>query len=175
MIEVDTTETSLALELVITKLGVGGIVGLSPTVAVRRLPSTTLYLDWSDLTFKVAGWVTKYQTMVEVERGLYQQTLNIAGLALPEDTKLTAEYSNVAAGSQGNDFDLIHVTTLRDDADLLRKALTNRIEEVSGNPGSLTLYDDDALTAIKTWPLRDETGAAVLPAVGTPARRGPAV
>jgi hypothetical protein len=175
MIEVDVTETSLALELVINKLGVGGITGLLPTVAVRRLPSTTLYLDWGDLTFKSAGWATKYQIMVEVERGIYQQTLNIATLVLPTNTKLTAEYNSSAAGSQGEDFDLIHVTTLRGDATLLRKALTNRLEEVSGNPGSLTLYDDNALTVLRTWPLRDETGAAVLPAIGTPARRGPAV
>lgn len=175
MIEVDVTETGLALELVVTKLGVGGVTGLSPTVAVRKLPSTTLYLDWGDLTFKSAGWATKYQTMVEVERGLYQQTLNVAGLALPADTKLTAEYNNAASGSQGEDFDLIHVTTLRGDVDLLRMALTNRLEEASGNPGTLTLYRDDQTTPRLAWPLSDETGSAVLPSVGTPARRGPGV
>jgi hypothetical protein len=54
---------------------------------------------------------------------------------------------------------------------LLRKALTNRLEAAPGNPGTLILYDDDDVTPLKTWQTADETGAAVLPTPGSPARR----
>jgi len=57
---------------------------------------------------------------------------------------------------------------------LLRKALTNRLEASPGNPGSLVLYDDDALTPLLNWATRDDAGAAVVAAPGAPGRRGAA-
>ncbi len=56
--------------------------------------------------------------------------------------------------------------------DLLRKALTNRLEAAPGNPGTLILFDDDGVTPLLTWATRDESGGAVAAAPGAPSRRG---
>lgn len=60
---------------------------------------------------------------------------------------------------------------LSGDMSLLRKALTNRMEETPGNPGQLTLFDDDGLSILARWEIRDASGGAVIGTVGTPARR----
>lgn len=172
-LEVEQLETALPLELTVDKLGLGGLTGLSPTVAVRNASTVDSYLDFSDNTFKTSGWTTKYAPMSEVERGHYQRLLNVASLGLAVGFRLVAEYhADNGFGVVGDDLDLFLVTNKRANAELLRQALTNRLEEVSGNPGSLTLYADDATTVLKTWTLKDESGSAVLPAAGTPARRG---
>lgn len=54
----------------------------------------------------------------------------------------------------------------------MRMLITNRLEETAGNPGSATLYADDATTVWKSWSLRDGTGGPVTQTVGEPARRG---
>jgi hypothetical protein len=54
---------------------------------------------------------------------------------------------------------------------LLRMLTTNRMEELPGNPGSATLYNDDASSVYLTWTLRDGTGAAITLTAGEPARR----
>lgn len=64
--------------------------------------------------------------------------------------------------------------TVEDTLDLVRKVHTNRLDAAPGDPGTLILYDDDAATPIKTWPLRDYAGSAVVGAVGSPALRGEA-
>lgn len=62
--------------------------------------------------------------------------------------------------------------TLADTLDLIRKIHTNRLDATPGDPGSLTLYDDDAVSVLRTWTLRDYQSNAVLGAVGSPALRG---
>lgn len=57
---------------------------------------------------------------------------------------------------------------------LLRKALTNRLEETSGGPGRLVLYEDDGVTPLLTWDVTDAEGGPVAPVTGTPSRRGAA-
>lgn len=174
-LEVEVTETALPLELTVDKLGVGGVTGLSPTVAVRNASTVNSYLDFSDLAFKTSGWTTKYASMSEVERGHYQRLLNVSALSLAVGFRLVAEYhADNGSGVIGDDLDLFLVTNKRANTELLRQALTNRLEEVSGSPGTLKLYADDATTVIKTWTLKDEFGNAVNPAIGTPARRGAA-
>jgi hypothetical protein len=54
---------------------------------------------------------------------------------------------------------------------LLEKVHRNRLEEAPGNPGTLVLYDDDDLTPLLTWTLRDELGGAVASSPGAPSRR----
>ena len=54
---------------------------------------------------------------------------------------------------------------------LLGKLQRNRLEEAPGNPGTLVLYDDDDVTPILTWQLRDGLGGAVVSSPGSPARR----
>lgn len=172
----DTTSSSIPLQLVVDQLGVGGVPGLAPapTVAIRNVSAggpPFAYLDWADMTFKVAGWTTKYAAMVDVERGIYQSSLDISSFAFPLGTVLSAEYSVNASGVVGEDQDVIVLSNVQRSTAFLYKVAKNRLEEASGNPGTLTLYDDDGVTVLETWQLRDETGGAVLPAVGTPARR----
>jgi len=57
---------------------------------------------------------------------------------------------------------------------LLGAGLANRIVEAPGSPGTLILYDDDAVTPLLTWTLTDTSGAAVTAVVGAPARRSAA-
>jgi hypothetical protein len=57
---------------------------------------------------------------------------------------------------------------------LLRKSLTNKLVETEGNPGTAALYDDDGVTVLKTWALRDGAGAAITATAGEPAQRSAA-
>lgn len=174
MIRWTTTMTAAPLDLTVDRQG--GVTGLAPTVALRDT-ATNGYLDWGDATFKTSDWATKYAVMSAVERGHYQRTLNLSATpAIVAGMVLVAEYHvDNGAGVVGDAHDYVVVESDQAaDVALLRKALTNRLEEASGNPGALRLYDDDGATVLKTWPLRDEGGGAVLPAVGTPARRGAA-
>lgn len=166
---------SVPLDLTINKVGEGGVTGLSPTVALRDTSVSGRYLDFADNTFKLLGWVTKYAPLIEGERGHYQAVVDLSAVApaLTPGMVLAAEYHVDDGGDNVGDsletIELVQTNTL---LTLLRKVVTNRMEEVSGNPGSNTLFDDDDLTPILTWPLRDEFGNAVSPTMGSPARRG---
>lgn len=60
------------------------------------------------------------------------------------------------------------------DLQLLRKGLTNRLESSAGTPGLLKLYNDDGVTLLLTWQLRDKDGGAVTASAGEPSKRGAA-
>jgi hypothetical protein len=171
VIDVEATLTAYPLELVVDRLNQGGIAGVAPTVAIRLLPTTNSYLDWTTNTFKTAGWGVQFQPMADLGGGLYQQLLSIVALAQPLGTLLSAEYAFSGPQGAGIDQEVLRVSSARADALLVRKYHTNRLAEASGNPGSLVLYDDDSATPIKTHQLSDESGGAVNPAFGTPARR----
>ncbi len=176
LLDTDTTETSLPLELVVDQLGVGGVTGLSPTVAIRLVGAPTLtYLDWDDYTFKTSGWSTQFQIMTEIGNGTYQQLLNVSAVVdVLVGMWFVAEYSASSGSNSGVDNDTIHVNQVMSQTTFLRKFATNRLDEAHGDPGTLTLYDDDALTEIAQWNLLDEEGNAIEPTIGTPARRSPA-
>lgn len=70
--------------------------------------------------------------------------------------------SHSTAGSMGAKANLI---------ELLRKVATNRVEESPGNPGKLIVYDDDGTTKILEFNLLDNSDGAIVPTVGTPAKR----
>jgi hypothetical protein len=176
LISTDSTETALPLELIVNSLNIGGVAGLTCTVAVRNISAggpPYYYLDWADLVFRTSGWTTQFQTMTSIGSGLYEATLNVAALNLPPGvtTKLSAEYRSFGNQTSGEGQDVILVNNVAAQVTLLRKFATNRLEEASGNPGTLTLYDDDAATVIEQFSLLDEFGNAVSPAVGTPAKR----
>lgn len=176
-LEADYNDTSFPLELVIDLIGSGGVPGLAPTVAVRLFPSVVLYLDWTTLTFKAAGWGVKNQPMVDLGNGIYQAVLNVAGLGFTPKTavlpqKLVAEYTSMGAQTSGIDYDVVIVSELRPDAKRARQYATNRLEALGGNPGSLTLFDDDNATTLTTQTLHDYTGGTVIDTPGTPAKRG---
>jgi len=61
--------------------------------------------------------------------------------------------------------------SLEDSIDLIRKVHTNRLEAAPGNPGVLTLFDDDDATPILTMNIRDYLAGAVVGTIGSPALR----
>lgn len=81
----------------------GGVTGLTMTVSIRRAETTNSYLDFSDNTFKAAGWTTKDTPMTEVGRGAYAKPpgLDLASITnLPTTTKrLVAEYVFADSGN----------------------------------------------------------------------------
>lgn len=167
---VPVSSTPIPLNLTVTQEGVGGVEGLSPTVAMRRGEDPTLYLDWADSTFKTSGWTQRYATMVNLGRGHYNRALALATIGAEPDDLFVVEYHVNEGAVKGDATDIV-ICSNAGDFTFLRKAVTNRMEETPGNPGHLTLYDDDGLTPLARWELRDATGGQVLSTVGNPSRR----
>lgn len=169
---VDAKNPAVPLDLTILQEGIGGLTGMAPTVAVRDGGTLDTYLDWSDNTFKTAGWVLKYGALSEVERGHYQRTLNVLSLSIAGNKALVAEFHLDGGGNlKGSAHDVLLVSSLFSDVTLLRKGLTNRMDESPGNPGNLTLFDDNDTTPLLHWFLRDAAGGGIVAGVGAPARR----
>lgn len=171
------SSTAFPFELLIVKESVGGLAGLSPTVALRDGANPTSYLDWADGVFKTVGWTLQNKPLADRANGTYGFLFDLTSItpALVSGQALVAEYSvNNGAGILGMDVDVLLTLSVDQDLALLRKLAANRLEEQAGNPGALILYDDDAVTPLKSWTLRDASGGAVLSTVGAPARRGPA-
>jgi hypothetical protein len=162
------TEVAAVYPLTLTVNQDGGVTGLSPTAAVRR---GTDYLDWADNTFKAAGWTTRKQVMTELGDGHYTLSLNLGTINAAPGDQLAIEYNTESAAVPGVTNETL---TVARDTDLLRKLATNRIEEFAGNPGQLILFDDNGVTPLKTWQLRDGTGGATALSVGAPAKRSAA-
>ena len=172
--QVETNESALPLQLTVDQLGLGGVTGLVPTVALRNITMGTPrgYLDWHSMTFRTSGWGLKYQPMFEVEHGHYEVIVNIAVLQLPVGTKLAAEYHvDNGNGIVGDDADILDIVATGQGVTILRKGFTNRMEEYPGNPGQLALFDDDGLTILARWQIRDSAGGGVVAPPGAPARR----
>lgn len=89
----------------------------------------------------------------------------IAAAAPPDAPTIAAAVWNALEGTRSPG-------TFGYDMIFMRMLITNRLEEIAGNPGSAVLYADDATTVWKTWTLRDGTGGPVTQTVGEPARRG---
>jgi hypothetical protein len=102
----------IPLTLTIDQEGAGGVVGKSPTVALRNAATSNSYLDWADSTFKAAGWTTKYASMTEIERGHYQRILDSSAVAaIVDETVLAAEFHVDDGGDVvGDDADLLVFT-----------------------------------------------------------------
>lgn len=162
---------TIPLTLTVTKAGVGGVTGLAPTVALRDGQTTNSYIDWADDTFKTSGWTTREALLTEIGDGHYQKQLNLPNISAAAGDIYAAEYKVDDVAAKGVDSERIFVVTQRDDITLLRKMVTNKLIETAGTPGQLVLYDDDGVTPLKTWQLRDGTGAGTQLAVGAPARR----
>lgn len=153
--------------LTITQAGQGGVAGKSPTVALRD-DATDDFLDFADNTFKGAGWTTKDQALTDMSGGHYKHSLDLSLISAKAGDVYVAEFKVDDGGAvrgAAHDFYLI------EDLPIMRKIMTNRLEESAGNPGLLRLYDDDGTTLLRTWELRDASGGAITAAVGAPARR----
>jgi hypothetical protein len=171
---IEYSSTKAPLDLTIHREGLGGVTGQSPTVALRDAGTVDRYLDWFDNAFKTTGWTTKYNSMLEVERGHYQRLVDLSLLtpAVTPGMVLAAEFRvNNGVDVIGDALDLLILVNTATDLALLRKLATNRLEEYPGNPGQLILFDDDAVTPLRTWQLRDASGGPIVSTVGAPARR----
>jgi len=92
LIIAESTDTTVSLDLTIDQEGVGGVIGLSPTVAIRQSTNITLYFDFNDSTFKTTGWTTKYASMTDIERGHYNRVLDITTLGAALGDSFNVEY-----------------------------------------------------------------------------------
>ena len=193
----ETTEAALPLTLTVDKEDVGGLTGLSPTVAVRDGATTDSYLDWADDTFKTSGWVTRYQALSEVGGGHYQAILDVDALGLSAGDMLIAEYMVDEAAAKGAAHDVVVIVAA--DSDLITEVWDHDITGREATPNSaarvvdlqnklvrgrlrtnptadqLELYDpvDDAI--LLTWSLTDFAGGSIANVVGAPFDRRKAV
>lgn len=158
---------TVPLFLSIAKAGEGGQAGLSPTVAFWRA-SDGFYLDFADDTFKNAGWTLKDAPMTDLGGGHYQRLINMGDIGATSTSTYVAEY----AVDDGGDINSIANDVFNvEDLELVRQLTTNRLEEVPGNPGQLTLFEDDGVSVRARWEVRDVTGGPTTASVGAPARR----
>jgi hypothetical protein len=174
---VQKVATAVPLELSIEQEGVGGVIGKAPTVSLREGDTGNSYLDWADNTFKTVGWTIKFQSMTDIGVGVYQRLLNLSLVtSVLAGDFLIAEYAvNDGGDVIGNDLDTLIVNDTTTDLSLLRKSVTNRLEDYPGSPGHLILFDDDGTTPLKNWEIRDASGGAVIATVGSPAKRSASI
>lgn len=175
-IEVEVTNAAWPLSLAVDQLGTGGVAGLTPVLQLRLATTTTFYLDFFDMTFKAAAWVTKQVPLLDVGLGVYTFNLNVAGIVgVAVGQIFSAEYILTSppnpANVVGTDNDILFVTSKLEQITLTRKYANNRLVETSGNPGKLVLYDDDSITVLETHDLHDEFGGGIAVTVGSPANR----
>jgi hypothetical protein len=176
MLEADYNDASFPLELTVNNAGVGGVTGLTCTVAVRQAGTTSSYLDWATNTFKTSSWTTKNQPMTDLGTGCYQTALPVSllGYTLGSEAKLVAEYTSSGVGAGGFAADTICVSPLRPNAQLARQYQTNKAVALGATVGTLTVYADDGVTALKVHTLADFAAGQVSNVAGTPAQRGSA-
>jgi len=175
-LEVDYNNAAYVLTLTVNLLNSGGVPGLNPTVAIRLAPTTNEYWDWATNTFKTSGWTTQFEPMTDLGTGRYQAVLNVAAMGftplsgLPQT--LIAEYNIPNPGHQGISTDEITVSELRPATTRTRQYATNRMETVA--PGTMTLFQDDAVTPLTTQTLTDAGNGPIVNAPGAPQKRGAA-
>jgi len=107
----EVTDTAIPLNLTINQAGAGGVTGKNPIVRIRDASTTNSYLDFSDNTFKIAGWTTQDGALTEVERGHYQRSFDATAVgALAAGDVLALEYHvDDGADVVGDDHDLLHL------------------------------------------------------------------
>lgn len=180
---VSAPDMSVPLDLTISQEGVGGVTGQDAFVRVRDGSTTNSFLDWADNTFKTVGWTEQFRLMSEVGRGHYTTELDLSAIGAIVGNAFIAEYTVDDGGDVvGDAHDVILVglqaltdmTQLLADISLLRKIYTNRQEQFPGDPGTLILWDDDGVTPLLEWQLRDAAGNGVIANVGCPAKRSAA-
>lgn len=166
---VDYKDTAYPLNLLLTQSGVGGLPGYVPTVALRF---GAQYLDWSDSTFKSVGWTLRDAPLTDRGRGRYERPVNLVAVGGEVGDVMVAEFMVDSGTVKGAADDILLLTDIISvDLTFLRKLAVNRLEEFAGNPGQLILWDDDDVTPLMRWNLRDGTGGPTQLAIGAPAKR----
>lgn len=145
--EVLTSDTSVSLDLTVAQAGVGGLDGLTPTVAIRKAdtaPSPTpFYLDFDDGTFKTSGWGTKKAPLTGYGDGRYTRIVDMTALnSVAANDQLVAEYEVNESGNIGSDHDVITV----------REAVSTEVVEAQAN---IAYNDTTFVMTIAAWLDRD--------------------
>jgi hypothetical protein len=147
-------------------------------VKVRR-SSDGLVLDWDDMTFKAAGDVVQLlQVMDEVDAtqfpGEYSYSLDLSAVTNANTyesysvTVVEDGTSNAANLPQAGSF---RVAASLDDATLARKAMYNDQVLGEGSANNLTLKDDDSVTDLAKWNIKDKDTLGISIGAGAPAIR----
>lgn len=166
---VDYKDAAYPLHLLLTQSGVGGLAGHSPTVALRF---GAQYLDWTDNVFKSVGWALKNAPLTDLGGGRYERPVSFVAIGGEVGDVMVAEFNVDSGPVKGAADDIMLLTDLVSaDLSFLRKLAVNRLEEFAGNPGQLILWDDDDVTSLMRWNLRDGTGGPTQLAIGAPAKR----
>jgi hypothetical protein len=180
---VTAPDATIPLELTIEQEGVGGVTGQLPSVRIRDASTTNSFLDWNDNTFKTVGWTELDHLLNEVGDGHYTEVLSLSAINAVVGNIFVAQYTLNGGGflvGDAHDVILVGQQALAAmaqavaDVSLIRKSVTNRMEEFPGTPGTLILWDDDGTTPLIQWTLRDAAGGGVVATVGCPAKRSAA-
>jgi hypothetical protein len=136
-------------------------------------------LDWSNMTFKAAAAVVQLlQPLTEVDKdnfpGEYYHSLDLTTITnLAEGDNIsftvvetvTTEVANLPqAGS-------LRISPAHIDAILARKSLYNDHVLTAGNVNNLVLKDDDGVTDLQKWNIKDPSGLGIVIDAGFPAIR----
>ena len=153
--------------------------GISVKMKVRR-KSDGFVLDWDDLTFKALGSVVtllspafteidaasfpgEYATTLALDTLVAADTLDIYQITIVEDG--TAVVGNLPQTGE------VRVDNALADAVLARKALYNDQDLTAGSLNNLELKDDDQVTPIARWNVKDKDALGIALGSGTPAIR----
>jgi hypothetical protein len=195
--EVGDTNVSIEMELLRNAVP---IIGATVTAAVRNKLNNQ-FLDFSDNTFKAAGWTTKFQTLTDLNgtdtdmKGIYRFLWNSA-----TPVSAQGEYQFIFKYNDGvsdlETFDDIYFDDALSSTSIasavwnaltasfvaagsfglmlkrIKAALINRMELADGSSSNLVIYDDDAVTPLLTASVTDKTGAAITTSATVPAKRG---
>jgi hypothetical protein len=146
-----------------------GASGLDVSLRMLGGNAPGSYLDFSDYTVKLGAWSQPSVAMQDIGQGYYQYVLD---LSLLPPGAYYVQYSGFTSGLVGSAVVSLVVSDAQAEVSLIRKSITNRMETFAGSPGTLLLYDDDDVTIIGRWPLRDSTGGGISAVVTAPAKRG---
>jgi hypothetical protein len=154
--------------------------GLAVKMKVRRADG--LALDWGDLTFKAIGSVGTMLSPAfdEVDAtefpGEYRSTLDLSTVTnlVDNDTyQVRVVEDGTAVAGNLPQFGQVRISKALDEAVRTRKLVQNKQALTSGAVLNLVVYDDDKVTVLQRWNIKDPTGLAIALPAGHPAQRDP--
>lgn len=139
----------------------------STSIKVRKVSDNKL-LDWNDLAFKNNGWTTSAATLAEIDAtnlagyyhksvyvanwtdGWYQFFVRYTGSPVQNgDIEMYVKNGLVLEVRAGANLDAT-ISGVKTQTDLITKWINNKLVE-SPDGTTITLYDDDNVTVLKTW------------------------
>jgi hypothetical protein len=162
------------VEIYATDAGGSPIVGMTDLYAAIRRTSDNEWLDFSDNTFKAAGWIQRQQVMTQIDPGLapgfYTFTFNTTYFPTPDIYIISVQelpptvFTTIATSE-------LRIGGVPDDCVSSRKTLLNRQNIDPGSVGNLVIYDDDDVTPWRTANVTGISGEAIAIPAATPSHR----